>query len=804
MSGKNYLLVIYSLILFSAFVLDGCRPGTSKTVRVREKLNLGWRFNNHDVENAQDFSFDDSGWRQLTLPHDWAIEGPFSKNVYFQGGFLPYPGVGWYRKTFEISADGKNVLLEFDGVMKDAKVWLNNEYVGGWAYGYSSFAMDITRYLKHGQKNVLAVRVENVDYSSRWYPGAGIYRNVWLMITDPVHVAHWGTYVTTPAVSDDKATVLVETQIENNSVEIQNIELESFIIDAADREVARFKESMQAPVGNQTKREHRLQIDNPHRWDIETPYLYQVISLIKVDGKIVDEYSTPFGIRTFRFDATKGFFLNGRQLKLNGVNIHHDLGPLGTAVSSRATERQLEILKQMGVNAIRTAHNPPSPQQLDLCDKMGILVMDEAFDEWRKAKHNVQNSYSLLFDEWADRDMRTLIRRDRNHPSVILWSTGNEIPELGTPDGKKSAKMLADICREMDPTRPVSSGIHLSIPLDRELMDIFDVPGFNYWHEKLEEIHQTFPDKPILVTEASAVLSSRGEYQFPVKRIYSGFHDASLQISSYDMINTGFGTLPDTEFELQDNFEWLAGQFVWSGFDYHGEPDPYENMWPAHSSYFGIVDMCGFSKDRFYLYQSQWTEKAMIHVLPHWNWPDREGLITPVFIYTNCDRAELLVNGKSLGVKKKNKGEYRLKWDNVVYYPGEIKAIGYDQLGKVCCVKSIKTAGSPYKINLLADRDRISADGEDLAFITIRVLDRNGNFCPMAENLINFHVEGSGSIAAVGNGNPVSLESYQANQRMTFNGLCLLIVRSTEEKGIINITASSDNLFEDKIKIETR
>jgi beta-galactosidase len=786
-------IAIISLVCI-IILMSGCKTKTGNEVRSREKFNSDWKFIKKDVENAQSAEFDDSSWRDVNLPHDWAIEGPFSKEVYFQGGFLPYPGVGWYRKTFDLSAKGKSVLLEFDGIMMNAKVWLNGNYVGEWAFGYSSFGFDITKYLKQDQKNVLAIQVVNSDSSSRWYPGSGIYRNVWLTVRNPIHIAHWGTYVTTPVISENEATVRIETWIENTSEKDKEIILETTIIDASGTELTRVSKQDRVNKRGKLIFQQELRVADPQRWDITNPYLYNAVSKVLVNKKIVDEYETPFGIRSLEFDADKGFSLNGRQVKINGVNMHHDLGPIGAAVSYRATERQLEILKQMGVNAIRTAHNPPSPEQLDLCDRMGILVMDEAFDEWRKPKWNVKNSYNVLFDEWAEKDMRALIKRDR---------TGNEVPELGAPDGKNSAKMLADICREMDPTRPVSSGIHLSIKIDRELMEIFDVAGFNYWHDKLEQLHRTYPDKPILVTEASAVLSSRGEYQFPVERIYQGYRHESLQISSYDLINTGFGTLPDVEFELQDRFEWLAGQFVWSGFDYHGEPDPYEDSWPAHSSYFGIVDMCGFPKDRFYLYQSQWTQEPMVHLLPHWNWEGREGQETPIFVYTNCAFAELYVNGESRGKQEKKKGQYRLKWNDVIYQPGSIKVVAYDVNTRIVAEKEIKTADEPYKIELIADRNEIKADGEDLSFITVRINDNNNNFCPQADNLISFKIEGEGEIAAVGNGNPISLESYQGSQRKAFNGLCLLVVKSIEKEGKIRVTATSPGLVESEIVILT-
>jgi beta-galactosidase len=861
-------------------------------VRSREKFNANWRFINEDIENAHSKDFDDSNWRKLNLPHDWAIEGPFSQEVYFQGGYLPYPGVGWYRKAFRINNPDKIILIEFDGVMRDAKVWLNDEYVGEWAYGYTSFAFDITKQITHGQKNVLAIRVENVDYSSRWYPGSGIYRNVWLTITNPIHVEHWGTFVYTSDLRDEFATVNVETSIINKSTTTADVILETSIQDSEGEILMSIEKSERIPNGSKIKFNQQLKLESPHRWDIEDPYMYTAVGIVKQNGNIIDRYETPFGIREFKFDADKGFFLNGKSLKINGVNIHHDLGPLGAAVNYRATERQLEIMQAMGANAIRTAHNPPSPEQMDLCDKMGILVMDESFDEWRQPKLNVKNSYSIWFDDWAKRDMRALVKRDRNHPSVIMWSTGNEVPELGTGkmrvsigntgdvmeghynqtgqlvkfeawgekwfgrydgkefstdvsdeearilanakgevpslsgtkwesksfrgdemiyhydffddnDGKNSAKMLTSICHELDPTRPVSSGIHLSIRLDKELMDAFDVAGFNYWHEQIEGLHKLYPDKPLLVTESSAVLSTRGVYQFPVERIYSGFGDESLQISSYDLINTGFGALPDVEFKLQDDNEWLAGQFVWAGFDYHGEPDPFENMWPAHSSYFGIVDMCGFPKDRFFLYQAQWTDEPMIHLLPHWNWKGREGELTPIFIYTNCASAELFVNGISKGIKKNEKDDYRLKWEDIVYKPGSIKAVGYDEQGNVLAEKEIKTAGEPKRIELFPDRNEIMADGEDLSFVTVKVSDDQGNICPTADNLISFSVEGEGEIIAVGNGNPISHESYIASKRKLFNGLCLVIIRSTNIAGSIKLTAKSPGLIEKGIGIKS-
>jgi len=774
---------------------------TIETSRRRDKFNEEWKFIKKDLQGAQVFDFDDSAWKKVNLPHDWAIEGPFTKDVSFQCGYLPFPGVGWYRKELTIPSDAKCVRIEFDGVMRNAKVWLNGEYIGGRPYGYSSFSFDLTDYVRRGQKNVIAVRVENEDNSSRWYPGSGIYRNVCLTFTGEVHVEQWGTYITTKKVSDRSASVNVETQIQNQSNRPQDVVLETIIYDAQGNNVAKSTEKKRIKKDASLEFRQELKVLNPIRWDIQNPYLYKAVSNVKIDDRIVDRYETKYGIRTFRLDPNQGFFLNGRHLKIKGVNLHHGLGPLGIAFSRRAAERQLEIMKEMGCNAIRTAHNPPAPEQLDLCDEMGLLVIDETFDEWEKPK--VPNGYNKFFDKWAEKDTRALLKRDRNRPSVIFWSTGNEIMELDTPQGKKNAKRFYEICKEMDPTRPVISGIHLSIKLDRELADCFDVLGLNYWQDRYEEIHKKFPDKPLLTTESSAVISTRGEYHFPVERKPEGYHHKSYQISSYDIANCGFGALPDEEFKLQQKHSFLMGEFVWSGFDYHGEPDPYENMWPAHSSYFGIVDMSGFKKDRFYLYQSQWSDEPMIHLLPHWNWEGREGEVTPVYCYTNCASAELFVNGKSFGKKEKTENKFRLKWNEVVYQSGSIKVVGYNHEGQRMCDKEIKTAGKPHNIELIADRETIKANGEDLCFVKVRIVDKEGNLCPLADNLVHFKLEGDGEIACVGNGNPISHEPYQAKYRKAFHGLCIVVVRSTQQEGCIELTATSEGLLEKQILLKT-
>jgi beta-galactosidase len=562
---KKILLLTLIICLLTA-----CGSSVSEQVRLRENFNSGWKFSPGDIENAQNANFNDSEWRALDLPHDWAIEGPFTTEVNYKGGYLPYPGVAWYRKTFKVRPETKNLMIECDGIMRDSKIWLNGEYIGGWPYGYTSFSIDLTDKIAREKENVIAIRVENQDNSSRWYPGSGIYRNVWLTYTNPIHVSHWGTYICTPVITEDVAEVQVKTWVQNTESKLANAEIITEIIDGNGDIVAKVKEDEVAIEAQQkTEIVQHLEITGPDLWSVESPNLYKAVTTIISEGKLVDTYETPFGVRYFHFDPDKGFFLNGKHVKLKGVNLHHDLGPLGAAVNRRATERQLEIMKEMGVNAIRTAHNPPSPEQLELCDELGILVIDETFDEWSVSKYGVPNSYNIWFNEWAEKDTRALIMRDRNHPSVIMWSIGNEIPDLDTEAGKKHAKLLSDICREMDPTRPVNAGVHLTTKFDSELEKCFDVFGMNYWQDRYDKMHAAYPNLPLLSTESSATLSTRGEYHFPVKEIYSDYIHESLQITSYDLVNTGFGALPDVEFALQ-KAPWMAGEFVWSGFDYHG------------------------------------------------------------------------------------------------------------------------------------------------------------------------------------------------------------------------------------------
>jgi beta-galactosidase len=812
------IISITALILMAAAL-----AASGSEVRIagerRLSFNDGWRFQKGDAPGAEQPGYAGAVWREVRLPHDWAIEGPFDRNINPDAGALPYFGVGWYRKTFTLVGDaaGKHFAIEFDGAMSNAYVWLNGKELGERPYGYSSFSFDLTPLLSPpGTPNVLAVKLAPQDQSSRWYPGAGIYRNVWLDVTGPVHVAHWGTYVTTPEVTDTSATVAISTEVRNDGTGPARLTLESSIIGPDGKEASHGDpRPINVPPGGPASAEEKLAVANPQRWDVDTPRLYQLVTTLKDGNREVDRYVTPFGIRTIAFDKAQGFLLNGRHLKIHGVCMHHDLGALGSAVNRRATERQLQIMKGMGANAIRTSHNPPSPEVLEFADKLGLLVMDEAFDMWRIPK--VRNGLSKFFDQWSDVDLRDMIRRDRNHPSIILWSIGNEIPEQGTTDGWKVAKHLTDICHQEDPTRPTTAGFDESnAAIKNGLAGNVDVPAFNYKPFQYAQILAEHPNWVIFGSETSSCVSSRGVYHLPIEKYQK---HPSLQLTSYDIISPPWAYLPDPEFEAQDKLPQVLGEFVWTGFDYLGEPTPYfmgrgaanDSDWPSRSSYFGIVDLAGFPKDRYYLYQSVWSKQPMVHVLPHWNWTGHEGKPIPVMAYTNADEVELFLNGRSLGRKARGsepvelpvgpnigkdgkfRSPYRLMWQ-VPYQPGSLKAVAFSQ-GKQVAVHEIHTAGAPARVTLTPDRNIISADGDDLSFITVRVEDKDGNLCPEAANPVQFKVEGAGRLAAVDNGNAATTESFQADRRKAFNGLALLIVRSERGKpGSIRITASSTGL----------
>ena len=786
----------------------------------RANFDAGWRFSKGDVAGAEKPAFDDGSWRLLDLPHDWAIEGPFDPKISPHQGALPFFGVAWYRKRFTVpeGARGRLYAVEIDGAMSNATVFLNGRELGGRPYGYIGFSLDLTPHLLFGGENVLAVRLAPEPESSRWYPGAGLYRHVWVDATGPVHVDHWGTFVTTPAVSDAGATVAIRTELRNREAQPAGVTLETAILDASSREVARSTSQPTVPPNAVAAVLARITLPAPVRWGLDRPYLYTAVSTVRRGDAVLDRYATPFGVRTIEWGPGKGFLLNGRRVPLRGVCNHHDLGALGAAVNRRATERQLEILRRMGANAIRTSHNPPSPELLEAADRMGFLVMDEAFDMWGMTK--VKNGHGKYFDEWSERDLRDLIRRDRNHPSVVMWSIGNEILEQAKEDGWKEARRLTGICREEDPTRPVTAGFNqVANAIKNKLADEVDIPGFNYGVRDYAKIVAEHPAWTIVGAETASCVSSRGVYHLPIEKYEK---HPSLQITSYDVVSPPWAYCPDVEFAGLEQTPGVLGEFVWTGFDYLGEPTPYfawnqprdEKDWPARSSYFGILDLAGFPKDRFYLYQSQWTDgtKApMVHVLPHWNWAGREGQAIPVMAYTNAEEVELFLNGQSLGRKRKGVElfaipvgpkisddlrfltKYRIVWQ-VPFAPGTLKAVAYAG-GKVVATREVKTAGAPARVVLEPDRARIRADGEDLSFVTVRIEDADGNLVPGADNLVRFTVEGAGLIAAVDNGNAASLEPFQADRRQAFSGLALLVVRSKRgEAGPIRVTATADGL----------
>lgn len=829
----NFSAVFALLMLLSV-------SGYGMTSRVISDFNKNWTFHLGEIPEAFSPGYKDNSWRKLNLPHDWAIEGEFSKDnpSGCGGGALP-GGVGWYRKTFALDPvnKGKKVFVDFDGVYMDAEVWINGTTLGKRPYGYISFRYDLTPYLKFGQKNVIAVRVDNSEQpNSRWYSGCGIYRNVWLTVADPVHVDQWGTYVTTPKVTKDEASIALATQIKNDSKTDVTAELRSLILNNKGVEVKRIISIVKVAAGKAQEVKQNLELSRPELWTLQNPYLYKVVSQISIDGKVVDQYETPFGIRNFTFDAKKGFILNGVPTKINGVCMHHDLGCLGSAVNTRAIQRQLEILKNMGCNGIRCSHNPPAPELLNLCDRMGFVVMDESFDMWRKKK--TAHDYSRYFNEWHERDLTDHILRDRNHPSIFMWSIGNEVLEQWTDANadtldlqaanlllnfKRDPKMLAqkgdsmsinslltlklaDMVKALDSTRPITSGCNEPDPNNHLFRsNALDIIGFNYHESYFKDVYKNFPGKPFIVTESISALMTRGYYRMPSDSMYIWpvrwdipFHDDSYSCSSYDNCHAPWGSTHEDTWRLVKNNDFISGMFIWTGFDYLGEPTPYD--WPARSSYFGIVDLAGFPKDIYYMYQSEWTNKDVLHVFPHWNW--KLGETVDIWAYYNhADEVELFLNGKSQGVKTKGKDDFHVMW-RLKFAPGTIKVVSR-KAGKVVLTKEIKTAGAPAQIVMTADRKQITADGKDLSFVTVEVRDKDGNLCPNADNLIYFDLKGAGTIVGVDNGSPISGESFNTNFRKAFYGKCLVVIQSTENNGNITLKATSGKLKSNELLINT-
>jgi beta-galactosidase len=807
-------LLYLSILILTSIITNGQDNG----LRTIQLLDSNWKFINTEVERGEQPGLNTDHWQTVEVPHDWAISGPFDENNDLQvvqviedgekvakrrsgrTGGLPHIGIGWYRKTLDIPASwkGKRIFAEFDGAMSHAQVYLNGQFVGEWPYGYASFGFELTGKIAFGSKNLLAVRLENKPNSSRWYPGAGLYRNVRLVATNPVYVKQWGTYITTPDIEKGNGTVEIETSLEGLREGNKNIKLTTNIYNAKNQLVV----SVTNPAEG-SKTMQRLVVLQPHLWSVSDPYLYRAESVVEVDGKKTDRYETVFGFRYFKFTKNNGFFLNGKNMKLNGVCMHHDLGALGAAINTSAIKRQLTLLQEMGCNAIRTSHNPPAPELLQLCNKMGFLVIDEAFDEWKNAK--CENGYNTLWDKWAEKDMVAFIHRDRNHPSVIMWSVGNEIREQSIKGGEVYCKFLVDICKREDPTRPTTAGFNQwEAAIKNGFAEIVDVPGWNYKPQHYHYIHEKFPLWTMYGSETASTVSSRGEYFLPaVAKVIK--KREPYQCSSYDMEYPGWATSPDTEFAAQDSFPFMAGEFVWTGFDYLGEPTPFNDVWPSRSSYFGIIDLAGIPKDRFFLYQSKWTDKEVLHLLPHWNWEGMEGKPIPVHCYTSYEKAELFVNGKSMGIRTKNPStlynKYRLVWDEVPYEPGELKVVALDKDNKPIRETVMRTAGKPARIVLKADRQVVSSSDKELAFVTALVVDKNGVVCPRANNKITFSIVASGKLKATDNGDATCLESFVDPIRSAFNGKCIAILQSTAVKGKMTLVARSDGLGKTEISI---
>ncbi|MBD3582891.1 DUF4982 domain-containing protein [Flavobacterium selenitireducens] len=806
----------------AALLTSACSGLKNESVSPRQTTVLAedWKFAREAPNDFYAPNFDDSGWQSVSVPHDWAITGPFDKKWDLQTvaieqngekaasektgrtGSLPHIGSGWYRKEFSLPefAEGKKALLLFEGAMSEPQVYLNGKKIGEWGYGYGYFYLDISKDIVIGGTNTLAVKLTNQPFSSRWYPGAGLYRNVSVVVKNAESFEQWGTFITTPSITETSATVNVKARVSG-----VNTRMITTIKDADGTIVS---ESISDSKTN-GQHEQDIAVSNPRLWSPETPYLYTAITQLYVGDELKDQESTRFGIREIKFEPHKGFSLNGKITKFKGVCLHHDLGPLGAAVNKSALRRQLTILKDMGCNAIRSSHNMPSLEQLELADEMGFMFLAESFDEWAKPK--VENGYHRFFAEYAEKDIVNLVRATRNHPSIVMWSSGNEVPDQYGADGLKHAKFLQDVFHREDPTRPVTVGMdQVKQTMESGFGSLLDVPGLNYRVHLYEEAYKKFPQGFILGSETASTVSSRGIYKFPVVQAKEKQYD-DFQSSSYDLEACSWSNVPDEDFVLQDDKPWVIGEFVWTGFDYLGEPTPYDEKWPSRSSYFGISDLAGLPKDRFYLYRSRWnTSDETLHILPHWNWEGREGQTTPVFVYTNYDSAELFVNGKSMGVQKKHdatpQNRYRLMWMDVKYEPGIVKVVAFDKSGKAVAEKEIKTSGKPNRIVLDPDVRTIRANGEDLSFVTVSVVDEKGVPCPTATNQLQFNVSGQGTFKAACNGDATSLEVFHEKTMKLFSGKLVVLVQSTKNAGEITLEVSGAGLQTGRVNLasETR
>ena len=795
--------------------------------RSEQDLTHGWRFHQGAAEGAESPDFNDQNWQSVKVPHDWAITGPFSRDHDLQKvavtqnfeteasvktgrtGGLPYVGEGWYRTSFRSTA-GKQVSLVFEGAMSEAKVYVNGTQAIFWPYGYNAFHCDVTSLLRsNGEANVLAVHLENKPQSSRWYPGAGLFRHVKVVETERVHIPVWGTQVTTPHVAADYASVCLRTTIEGADTCL--LTLKTDIVDENGKTVA--SKTNRGYLNHGQPFEQHLTVERPRLWSPETPHRYRAVTEVSVGGKVTDRYETPFGIRSIEFVADKGFYLNGERRKFQGVCLHHDLGPLGAAVNRSAIRHQLRMLKDMGCDAVRTSHNMPAPELVELCDEMGFMMMLEPFDEWDIAK--CDNGYHRYFAEWAERDMVNMLRQFRNHPSVVMWSIGNEVPTQCSSEGYKVATFLRDICHREDPTRPVTCGMdQVSCVLDNGFAAMLDVPGFNYRAHRYEEAYERLPQNLVLGSETSSTVSSRGVYHFPVEK-KADVVTADHQSSSYDLEYCSWSNIPDVDLALAEDHEWTLGQFVWTGFDYLGEPSPYDtDAWPNHSSMFGIIDLASIPKDRFYLYRSVWNKKQpTLWALPHWTWQGREGKVTPVFVYTSHPSAELFINGKSQGrLSKKNRQtaktveeRYRLMWNDVVYEPGTLKVVAYDAAGNKADSLTVKTAGKPHHLVIEPSfTETLAADGKDIGYYLVKAVDKEGNLCPHFSGQVELEAKGAACFKAVANGDATSLELFHLPRMHAFGGQLMMLVQAGSQAGTAQLRAKAKGLRPATLSVEVK